>query len=115
MTKHKTQDMRNVFLSICLMALCFTAQAQPTTEPKLQDEVFELIDLETPAMKDVKSFYEKGDTRKAAEALAAQHSITINKAKLVLEEPIKACGTYKLKAKLGYEVVGTVSVMVVEA
>ena len=53
--------------------------------------------------------------KEVAEALAAQHSITINKAKLVLEEPIKACGTYKLKAKLGYEVVGTVSVMVVEA
>ena len=50
-----------------------------------------------------------------AEALAAQHGITINKAKLVLDEPIKACGGYKLKAKLGYEVVGTVSVMVVEA
>ena len=33
----------------------------------------------------------------------------------MLDEPIKACGGYKLKAKLGYEVVGTVSVMVVEA
>ena len=53
--------------------------------------------------------------KEVAEALSAQHGIVINKAKLVLEEPIKACGTYKLKAKLGYEVVGTVSVMVVEA
>ena len=53
--------------------------------------------------------------KEVAEALSVQHGITINKAKLVLEEPIKACGTYKLKAKLGYEVVGTVSVMVVEA
>ena len=53
--------------------------------------------------------------KEVAEALSAQHGIAINKAKLVLEEPIKACGTYKLKAKLGYEVVGTVSVMVVEA
>ena len=53
--------------------------------------------------------------KEVAEALAAQHGITINKAKLVLDEPIKACGGYKLKAKLGYEVVGTVSVMVVEA
>ena len=53
--------------------------------------------------------------KEVAEALSAQHGIAINKAKLVLDEPIKACGTYKLKAKLGYEVVGTVSVMVVEA
>ena len=53
--------------------------------------------------------------KEIAEALAKQHGITINKAKLVVEEPIKACGGYKLKAKLGHEVVGTVSVMVAEA
>lgn len=52
--------------------------------------------------------------KEIAESLAAQHGITINKAKLVLDEPIKACGGYKVKAKLGYEVVGTVNVMVVE-
>ena len=39
----------------------------------------------------------------------------IAKTKLVLDEPIKACGGYQIKAKLGYEVVGTVSVMVTEA
>ena len=53
--------------------------------------------------------------KEVAEALSAQYGITINKAKLVLDEPIKACGGYKLKAKLGYEVVGTVNVMVTEA
>ena len=53
--------------------------------------------------------------KEIAEALAKQHGITIAKAKLVLDEPIKACGGYKIKAKLGYEVVGTVSVMVAEA
>ena len=53
--------------------------------------------------------------KEIAEALSKQHGITINKAKLVLDEPIKACGGYKLKAKLGYEVVGIVNVMVVEA
>ena len=53
--------------------------------------------------------------KEIAEALAKQHGVTINKAKLVLDEPIKACGGYKIKAKLGYEVIGTVSVMVAEA
>ena len=53
--------------------------------------------------------------KEIADALSKQHGITINKAKLVLDEPIKACGGYKIKAKLGYEVVGTVNVMVVEA
>ena len=41
--------------------------------------------------------------------------MNIAKTKLVLDEPIKACGGYQIKAKLGYEVVGTVSVMVTEA
>ena len=53
--------------------------------------------------------------KEIAEALSKQHGITINKAKLVLDEPIKACGGYKIKAKLGYEISGVVNVMVAEA
>ena len=53
--------------------------------------------------------------KEVSEALNAQHGINIAKAKLVLEEPIKACGGYKIRAKLGYEISGTVSVMVAEA
>ena len=52
--------------------------------------------------------------KEISEALAAQHGLTIAKAKLVLDEPIKACGGYQVKAKLGYEVTGTVNVMVTE-
>ena len=54
-------------------------------------------------------------SKEISEALSAQFSLSITKTKLVLDEPIKACGGYKIKAKLGYEVVGTVNVMVVEA
>ena len=53
--------------------------------------------------------------KEVSEALAAQHGVNIPKARLVLDEPIKACGGYQIKAKLGYEVVGTVNVMVTEA
>ena len=53
--------------------------------------------------------------KEVSEALAAQHGVNIAKAKLVLDEPIKSCGGYKIKAKLGYEITGTVSVMVAEA
>ena len=53
--------------------------------------------------------------KEISECLAAQHGLNIAKAKLLLDEPIKACGGYKIKAKLGYEIVGTVNVMVVEA
>ena len=53
--------------------------------------------------------------KEVSEALAAQHGVNIPKARLVLDEPIKACGGYQIKAKLGYEVTGTVNVVVVEA
>ena len=53
--------------------------------------------------------------KEISEALSAQHGVNIAKTKLVLDEPIKACGGYQIKAKLGYEIVGTVNVMVVEA
>ena len=52
-------------------------------------------------------------SKEVSEALKAQHGIELNKQKIVME-PIKAFGSYQLKAKLGYEVSGTIYVMVVE-
>ena len=52
-------------------------------------------------------------SKEVAEALKAQHGIELNKQKIVME-PIKAFGSYQLKAKLGHEVSGTIYVMVVE-
>ena len=54
-------------------------------------------------------------TKEIAEELKKQFDIDLPKAKLVLDEPIKAFGGYELKAKLGYEVTGAVKVVVVEA
>ena len=53
-------------------------------------------------------------SKEVSDALQAQHGIELSKQKIVMEEPIKAFGNYGLKAKLGYEVSGTVYVMVVE-
>lgn len=53
--------------------------------------------------------------KEISECLQEQHGLNIAKTKLVLGEPIKACGTYQIKAKLGYEVVGTVTIEVTEA
>lgn len=53
-------------------------------------------------------------TKEISEGLKKQYAIDIPKAKLVLDEPIKAFGGYELKAKLGYEVVGTLKVQVTE-
>ena len=52
--------------------------------------------------------------KEISEALSTQHGLNIAKTKLVLDEPIKACGGYQVKAKLGYEITGTVNVMVTE-
>ena len=53
-------------------------------------------------------------TKEISDALKAQHNVDIPKQKLVLDEPIKAFGSYQVKAKLGFEVVGTVYVSVFE-
>ena len=54
-------------------------------------------------------------TKEIAEGLKAQFGLDIPKQKLVLDEPIKAFGTYEVKAKLGIEVSGVVKVTVTEA
>ena len=53
-------------------------------------------------------------TKEISEGLKAQFDIDIPKQKLVLDEPIKAFGSYQVKAKLGFEVNGTVYVSVYE-
>ena len=53
-------------------------------------------------------------TKEIAEGLSKQHGLEIAKQKLVLEEPIKAFGSYQIKAKLGFVVVATVYVVVSE-
>lgn len=49
-----------------------------------------------------------------AEALKAQHDITIDKRKLVLDEPIRNTGTYTIKCKLGYEITGELTCKIEE-
>ena len=53
--------------------------------------------------------------KEISEALNAQHGLNIAKTKIVLDEPITSCGGYQLKCKLGYEITGTVNVVVTEA
>ena len=54
-------------------------------------------------------------SKEIADALQAEHGIAIPKTKIVQDEPIKAFGGYELKVKLGYEVTGTLKVVVAEA
>ena len=53
-------------------------------------------------------------SKEISDALKEQHGLDVAKSKIVQEEPIKAFGTYELKCKLGYEVTGTLNVVVAE-
>lgn len=53
-------------------------------------------------------------TSKISEGLMSQYQLDVPKQKIVLDEPIKAYGTYEVKAKLGYEVSAKFSVSVSE-
>ena len=52
--------------------------------------------------------------REIAAALKEQHGVDIDSKKLVLDEPIKSFGSYQVKAKLGFEISGSVYVIVTE-
>ena len=54
-------------------------------------------------------------SQEISDSLKTQHGIEIEKNKIVQAEPIKAYGAFQVKAKLGYEVTGTINVMVIEA
>ena len=53
-------------------------------------------------------------SKEISEELKKQYGLDVNKSKLVLPEPLKAFGSYEVKYKLGYEITGTVYVLVVE-
>lgn len=53
-------------------------------------------------------------SKEISEELKAQHGLDVNKSKIVQAEPIKSFGSYEVKCKLGYEVTGTIYVLVVE-
>ena len=52
-------------------------------------------------------------SKEISEELKKQYGLDVNKSKLV-PEPLKAFGSYEVKCKLGYEITGTVYVLVVE-
>ena len=53
-------------------------------------------------------------SQEISKGLKEQFDIDIEKNKIVQAEPIKTFGSYTVKAKLGYEISGNISVLVVE-
>ena len=53
-------------------------------------------------------------SKEIAEELQKQHGIEIEKNKIVQDEAIKSFGSHEIKCKLGFEITGTINVLVVE-
>lgn len=53
-------------------------------------------------------------SQEISDALREQFGMDIEKNKIVQAEPIKSYGSYTVKAKLGYEISGSINVLVVE-
>jgi len=53
-------------------------------------------------------------SQEISDALKAQFGIEIEKQKIVQADPIKSFGSYEVKCKFGYEIGGTIHLMVVE-
>jgi large subunit ribosomal protein L9 len=54
-------------------------------------------------------------SKEIADALQSQHGIEIEKQKIVQDEHIKTFGSFDVKCKLGFEITGTIHVIVTEA
>ena len=76
---------------------------------KLQSVVVKIV---MPAGADNR-LYGSVTTKDIADALERDHAMPIDKRKLVLNDPIKTFGSYTVDAKLGYDVLGKVNVVVV--
>ena len=53
-------------------------------------------------------------SKEISEALKAQHGIEVDSKKIVQAEPIKGYGSFEVKCRFGYEVSGTIHLLVVE-
>ena len=53
-------------------------------------------------------------SKEISDALLSQHGIEVDSKKIVQAEPIKGYGSFDVKCRFGYEVSGTIHVLVVE-
>ena len=54
-------------------------------------------------------------SKDVADAWKEQFGIDIEKSRIIIAEPIKAYGSYEVKCKFGYEINGTVHLLITEA
>ena len=54
-------------------------------------------------------------SKEISDALSSQHGIEVDSRKIVQTEPIKGFGSFEVRCRFGYEVSGTIHLLVVEA
>jgi len=54
-------------------------------------------------------------SKEIAEELLKQHGIEVEKNKIIQDKPIKSFGSYEVKCKLGFEIIGTIHILVIES
>lgn len=50
-----------------------------------------------------------------SDALREQYNIDIEKSRIIIADPIKAYGSYEVKCKFGYEISGTIHLLITES
>ena len=91
-----------------------TADAVNALKLKEKAKAAQMAKEKAAAEENAKRLFGAVTSQEIAEALREQHGIEIEKNKIVQAEPIKQFGSYEVKAKLGYEVSGTINVLVTE-
>ena len=90
-------------------------EAMAADEAKLMAKQLEKVEVKIPVrIGEGGKLFGAVTGREIAAALKEQHGVDIDSKKLVLDEPIKSFGSYQVKAKLGFEISGTVYVIVTE-
>ena len=113
-----------------MMAALLLTACQETLEERCEREAREYTEKKCPALitenvtidsmtfnkssHTMTYYYTLDGVLDNAEALKEQHGISLEKNRIILEENIKNFGSYEVKCKLGYEISGTIHVLVVE-
>lgn len=74
-----------------------------------------IVKIKARAGEDGGKLYGSITSKEIAEELSRQHGIEIEKNKIVHDDAIKSFGAFEVKCKLGFEITGTIHILVVEA
>jgi len=85
--------------------------AAAETAEKLENVI---VTIKAHSGDDSGKLYGSVTSKEIVETLSNQHGIEIEKNKIISDDTIKSFGSYEIKCKLGFEITGTIHVLVVE-